>query len=186
MRIISGEAGRRRFFLPKGCSIRPTSDRVKEALFNILHPVSGQSFLDLFAGSGNVGFEALSRGASRVVFVEQNVVLANAIRENLTAFGFRERCITLAMGVGRGIQELAVRGERFDILFADPPYEKKMIEETLLYLEDGKLLLDDAVIVLQHSVRETLPKSLSNRYILTDQRKYGYTGLSFLKLAAGE
>lgn len=186
MRIIGGEAGRRRFFLPKGCSIRPTSDRVKEALFNILQSVSGQSFLDLFAGSGNVGFEALSRGASRVVLIEKDESLTNAIRQNIMTFGFRERCVVLAMGVERGIQELSAKGERFDILFADPPYEKNLIEKTLQYLEDGKLFMDDTVLVLQHSVRETLPKSLSNRYILTDQRKYGYTGLSFLKLAAGE
>jgi len=186
MRIISGEARGRRFSLPKRSSIRPTSDRIKEALFNILHPLTGRVFLDIFAGSGNVGLEALSRRASRVVFIERNAILAGAIKKNVMEFGFRERCETLTMEVGRGIRELVARGERFDILFIDPPYERDLIEKTLQHLEDGALFLDDARIVIQHSAKETLPKTLSNRYILTDQRKYGYTRLSFLKPISGE
>jgi len=181
MRIISGKARGRRFSLPKGSSIRPTSDKIKEALFNILRPSAGKYFLDIFAGSGNIGLEALSRGAARVVFIEDNAILAGAIKKTIIALDFSERAETLTMDVRRGIHELVVRGERFDILFIDPPYERDLIEKTLQYLEDGKLFFDDAVVVVQHSAKETLSNTLSNHYLLTDQRKYGYTMLTFLK-----
>lgn len=172
--------------MPRGCSARPTSDRVKEALFNILGPVEGTTFLDIFAGSGSVGIEALSRGASGVVFIEKNATLAKAIRKNVDAFGFRERSQTFSAGAGSGIRELAARGDRFDILFADPPYEQGFVAKTLQYLEGGELFSSEAVIVIQHSPKETFNEAISNRYLLTDQRKYGYTILSFLKPTAGE
>jgi 16S rRNA (guanine966-N2)-methyltransferase len=171
MRIIGGEAKGRQIYLPRGSNIRPTSDRTKEALF---------------AGSGNVGFEALSRGAARVVFVEKNIALANAIRKNIKDFGFSERSEALTIELRRGIQELAARGERFDVLFADPPYERDLIGKTLQYLEDGRLFSREGIIVIQHSVRETLQETTSKQYTLTDQRRSGDTVLSFLKLVAGK
>jgi 16S rRNA (guanine966-N2)-methyltransferase len=186
MRIIGGQVGGRRIILPKGCSLRPTTDRVKEALFNILQPIAGKVFLDIFAGSGSVGIEALSRGAARVVFIEKNAILTDAIRKSVETFGFRKRCKILTMGVGHGIRELAAQGEQFDILFIDPPYEQGLIEKTLQYLEGGELLLSGAMVVIQHAAKETFLKTLSNRYVLTDQRKYGYTMLSFLRSIAGE
>lgn len=186
MRIIGGEAKGRRIYLPRGSNIRPTSDRTKEALFNILQPIAGKIFLDMFAGSGNVGFEALSRGAARVVFVEKNIALANSIRKNIKDFGFSERSEALTIELRRGIQELTARGEKFDVLFADPPYERDLIGKTLQYLEDGRLFSREGIIVIQHSVRETLQETTSNQYTLTDQRRSGDTVLSFLKLVAGK
>lgn len=184
MRIIGGVAKGRRIYLPRGCNIRPTSDRIKETLFNILQPVEGNIFLDLFAGSGNVGCEALSRGAARVVFVEKSASLANAIKRNVEDFGFGERSETLKMELKRAVQELGGRGEKFDILFADPPYEKDLIKKTLQCLEDGKLLFKGSVIIIQHSVREALQETTGNQYTLTDQRRSGDTALSFLKAIA--
>jgi 16S rRNA (guanine966-N2)-methyltransferase len=186
MRIIGGVAKGRRIHLPRGCNIRPTSDRTRETLFNILHPMEGKMFLDMFAGSGNVGFEALSRGAARAVFVEKNIALANAIRRNIEDFGFGERSEALAMELRRGIRELSARGETFDILFADPPYERGFIRKTLQYLEDGMLFSQEGFIVIQHSVRESLQQKEADQYILMDQRRSGDTTLSFLKLATGK
>jgi 16S rRNA (guanine(966)-N(2))-methyltransferase RsmD len=186
MRIVGGEARNRQIYLPKKCRIRPTSDKIKETLFNILRDVEGKSFLDLFAGSGNVGIEALSRGAARVVFIERNVVLTNAIEKNVESLGLRLRCQMLKMEVGRGIRELGERGEKFDTLFADPPYETGLIKKTLKNLEDGRLFTGSSTIVVQHSKREALPESMSDHYVLQDQRIYGDTALSFLIIHSNE
>jgi len=186
MRIIGGTARSRQIYLPKKCRIRPTSDKIKETLFNILHDVQGENFLDLFAGSGSVGMEALSRGAARVVFIEKNVVLANAIKNNVENLGLRPQCEMLIMEVGRGIRELGEKREKFDTLFADPPYEKGLIKKTLKNLEDGRLFTGSSTIVVQHSKRETLPESMSDHYVLRDQRIYGDTALSFLIIHSNE
>ena len=186
MRIIGGTSKGRRLFLPKGCQIRPTSDRVKESLFNILHPVDGKSFLDLFAGSGNVGLEALSRGAAKVMFIEKDLILANAIAKNRDNYGYNNIGKVIALEVESGIHELCKKGEKFDILFADPPYDEGYIKKTLQYLADGRLIGMDGTIVIQHSIREIFQDTLSSHYIFTDQRIYSDTALSFLKLNLGE
>ncbi|MBU2026805.1 MAG: RsmD family RNA methyltransferase, partial [Proteobacteria bacterium] len=105
MRISGGEARGRTIRLLKGCRIRPTAERIKESLFGILSPVTGRAFLDLFAGSGNVGLEALSRGARFAVFVEKDIRLADAIRTNISLLGFAGKgeviAADAAMGLGR-------------------------------------------------------------------------------------
>jgi len=182
MRIIGGEASGRTILLPKGYKTRPTSDKTKEMLFNILHGVEGKRFLDLFAGSGNVGLEALSRRASRVVFIEKDSTLVKAIKRNICNFKFNGRGEVIAMDAGTGIRELHQRGDRFDILFADPPYEKGFVSKTLQHLEDWGVVACDGIIIVQHSKRELLQEIASDHYILTDQRRIGDTSLSFLKL----
>jgi 16S rRNA (guanine966-N2)-methyltransferase len=181
MRIIGGEARGRRIHLPRGCRIRPTADRVKESLFDMLHPVAGASFLDMFAGCGNCGFEALSRGARSAVFIEKEPRLADAIRENLRLLGFEGRAEVIAADAERGVRRLAQRGERFDILFADPPYEEGFLPGIMKWLEGANLLAENGIIVLQHSVREALQGSYVQAMAVADQRRYGDTMLSFLK-----
>jgi 16S rRNA (guanine966-N2)-methyltransferase len=180
MRIIGGEAKGRRLGAPKGCRIRPTADRIKEALFNLLQPISGKSFLDLYAGSGSVGLEALSRGVARVVFIEKNPALVHLINKNLQECGFDAPFATLAMDVRHGLKQLANRQAQFDILFADPPYEKMLIDETIRLIGESSLVSGNGLIVLQHSFRE--PIHNANSFELFDQRRYGDTILSFLKL----
>jgi len=182
MRIIGGEAKGRIILLPKGYTTRPTSDKTKETLFNILHNVEGKCLLDLFAGSGNVGLEALSRRASRVVFIEKDSTLAKAIKRSICNFEFNGRGEVIAMDSGTGIRELHQRGERFDILFADPPYEKGFVKKTLQNLKDWGVVACNGIIIFQHSIREPLHEIASDHYILTDQRRSGDTTLSFLKL----
>lgn len=181
MRIIGGGAKGRPIRLPGGCRIRPTTDRVKESLFNILNPVEGSYFLDIYAGCGNVGLEALSRGARSSVFVEKDLRLVEAIRENLRLLGFEGRGEVIAAGAEQGLQCLEKRGEKFDILFADPPYGGGYFPEILKCLEETGLLSENSIIVLQHSVREDPTGSLTRALVMTDQRRYGDTLLSFLK-----
>ncbi|MDA8126101.1 MAG: 16S rRNA (guanine(966)-N(2))-methyltransferase RsmD [Deltaproteobacteria bacterium] len=181
MRIIGGEAGGRPLHLPKGCRIRPTSDRVKESLFAILRDVSGCRFLDLFAGSGNVGLEALSRGARDAVFVEKAPLLAAAIKDNLQRLGYQGRAEIIAADAVSGLRRLAKRGERFEILFADPPYEEGLLEELGAGLQEADLLAEEGLVVLQHSVHETWEPSQWPPLTLADQRRYGDTLLTFLE-----
>ncbi len=181
MRIIGGEARGRRIHLPRGGRIRPTADRVKESLFDILHPVEGARFLDIFAGCGNCGLEALSRGACRAVFIEKEPRLVEAIRENLRLLGFEGRAEVIAADAERGVGRLAKKAERFDILFADPPYDEGFLAEIMKWLEKANLLAVNGIIVLQHSVREPLEGSCVQAMAVADQRRYGDTMLSFLK-----
>ncbi len=180
MRIIGGEARGRVVRLPAGSRIRPTADRVKESLFNILHSVEGSYFLDLFAGSGNVGLETLSRGARFSIFVERDVRLVEAIRKNLAQLGFSERADVIAADAERGLGRLVQRKERFDIVFADPPYDEGLARETLQWLGKEDVLTENGIVVLQHSVREELEGSRAQALVIADQRRYGDTMLSFL------
>jgi len=184
MRITGGKAAGRRFTLPRGLAVRPTTDRVREALFNILAPLSGMTFLDLYAGSGAVGCEALSRGAIRAVFVECDAGAARIIRKNVEGLGFEGNCEVLAMEVRRGFKLLMYRRERFDVLFADPPYGEGLINETLRCLSDGSLVAVDGVLILQHSRREAPSEPLPAVFSIAEQRRYGETVLSFLKYKA--
>ncbi|MGB9825598.1 MAG: 16S rRNA (guanine(966)-N(2))-methyltransferase RsmD, partial [Desulfofundulus sp.] len=121
MRVIAGIAKKSRLKIPRGWKGRPTADRVKESLFNILSPlIPGSCFLDLYAGTGNVGIEALSRGAQRVVFVEQDKKAVRVIRDNLVHVGFSERAELLAQDVFLALRQLG--GQSFDVIFLDPPY----------------------------------------------------------------
>jgi 16S rRNA (guanine(966)-N(2))-methyltransferase RsmD len=183
MRVIGGESRGKTIRLPGGCRIRPTTDRVKGALFNILGSLEGKSFLDLYAGCGNVGLEALSRGAQRLVFVEKDRRLFETIRENLRLLGFEARAEVIAADAEEGVRRLRIRGERFDLLFADPPYEEGFPAKIVAYLGGAELLAENGAIILQHSRREPLKQPVNDALIVYDQRRYGDTLLSFLKNA---
>jgi 16S rRNA (guanine(966)-N(2))-methyltransferase RsmD len=179
MRIIGGEARGRPVRLPGGCTIRPTADRVKKSLFDILGPVAGETFVDVFAGSGNVGLEALSRGAGFAFFVESQTRLAAVIRTNLDQFGYVGRAEVIARDAERGIAWLRERGERVDVVFADPPYDEGFVSKTLLWLASGALLKPGGLVVMQHSAREMPEGPLIGQLSAIDQRSYGDTVLSF-------
>jgi 16S rRNA (guanine966-N2)-methyltransferase len=181
MRIIGGQARGRTVCLPGGCRIRPTADRVKKSLFDILHPVTGKTFLDLFAGSGNVGLESLSRGALYAVFVERDPRLVEAIQKNLAQLAYCARAEVIAADAERGIGRLVQKRRRFDLVFADPPYDEGLTVSTLKWLEKGDLLAENGIVILQHSIRETPEGSKIRTLAVTDQRRYGDTVLSFLK-----
>lgn len=159
-RIIGGEGKRRRLKSPRGLSTRPTGSRVKQTLFDILAgELPGARFLDLFAGGGGVGLEALSRGAAYVVLVDRDSQAVAAIRENL-------RRLAGAGGEARVFQQEAVvaisaltdSGERFDLVFLDPPYESALYEAALLGV--GGLLNPGGAAVAQHFHKRPLPETI--------------------------
>jgi 16S rRNA (guanine966-N2)-methyltransferase len=180
MRIISGTSRGRKLATPRSLSLRPTSDRVKESIFNILQDkVDGRVVLDLFAGTGNLGIEALSRGAKRAVFVEKGRHAIQLIQRNLAQLGFGEKSEILEKDVNRAIGILKQRGECFDLVFMDPPYQKGWIENTLMKLGSHPIYGSGSILVVEHNRREPLPHRLVG-WDLIRQRRIGDTVLSFL------
>ncbi len=185
MRITGGETKGRTFHFPSKSNSRPTSDFLREALFNLLGFPEDQLFLDLFAGSGSVGLEALSRYAKTVVFVEKSKSLAAIIRENASLCGYSEKCRIIAADVQSTLRDLYGKQYQFDIIFADPPYHQGLIAETLRLLGKYRILQKDGVIILQHSQKEQ-PESLPEGMYLADQRKYGENILTFVRMATND
>ena len=178
MRVIAGVAKGRRLKAPRGWPGRPTADRVKEALFNILSPrVPGSCFLDLFAGTGNVGIEALSRGAERAVFVERDARAVRAIHDNLAAAGCERRAVVLKMDVPAAVREMSAK-ERFDLIFVDPPYGMGMEVSALALIGQCGLLKSDGWVVVESGKRENLPADCAGM-VLFRRERYGDTVLSF-------
>ena len=180
MRITGGEMRGRRISSPPTRDVRPTPDAVRESLFNLLPPVSGQTFLDLYAGSGIVGLEALSRGAKCVVFVEKQAIIARKIKEQVAALGLENRSLVMTMSVDKGVATLSGREERYDVIFADQPYERDWISKTLHYCRQDDLFAEGGLLVLQRSVREKIEGMDSNQgFVCVDERRYGDTVLTF-------
>jgi 16S rRNA (guanine966-N2)-methyltransferase len=179
MRIIGGAVGGRRIQAPPGQDTRPTSDRVREALFSILgSPAAASRVLDLYAGAGTLALEALSRGAGRAVLVEQAPPALKCIRTNLALLGLQDRAEVMAIPVARALRRLGAAGAQFEWIFVDAPYASGQSAATLAALGSGALLAADAVVVVEHDRRGELPAS-NGVLELRDQRVYGDTGLSF-------
>jgi 16S rRNA (guanine(966)-N(2))-methyltransferase RsmD len=180
MRIIGGKSKGRVLASPKGQAIRPTSDRVKESIFDILQDkIGGKIVLDLFAGTGNLGIEALSRGAKKVIFVEKERQALGLIQRNLNQFGLEKRSEILPRNVTRAIGILNERRECFDLILMDPPYERGLIRKTLLELNSQRIYHKDSILVIEHNRREPLPHILEG-WNLIRQRRMGDTVISFL------
>jgi 16S rRNA (guanine966-N2)-methyltransferase len=178
-RVIGGQGRGRRLKSPAGTETRPTGARVKQALFDILAlQVPGGSFLDLFAGGGGIGLEALSRGASRVVLVDRSSGAVQAIRANVAAMAnlggdvqvFRQEARTAVAG-------LAATGERFDVVFLDPPYESDLYEP-LLDQAGHQLLAEGGVVVAEHFHKRALPERIGH-LVCTRSVRIGDHRLSF-------
>ena len=180
MRVISGNLKGKKLFALKGLSLRPTSDRVKEAIFDILQKFPpGENVLDLFAGTGALGIEALSRGARRAVFVEENARSGAVLRRNIEACRLSDQAEVVAREVQSGLEALEERGDRFDLVFLDPPYGKGLAYRTLESLSRSSILAANALIVAEHSPDEDLASVPSLERI--DWRKYGGTEVSFFR-----
>ena len=182
MRVISGSAGGIRLESVKGHEYRPTAERVKEALFNIIgSQLIDASFLDLYAGTGSIGIEALSRGALSCTFVEKSQKAVAIIRRNLDKTGLRDRAQILQCHVFYALNRLAEKRMSFDYIFLDPPYEKGMANRTLKEISSLalKLLTNSGIIIVEESKREKL--HLEQNMILSRQETYGDTSISFIK-----
>lgn len=151
MRVIAGSARSLRLKTLEGLDTRPTTDRIKETLFNIIGPTIYDSiFLDLFSGSGGIGIEALSRGAKEAVFVEKNPKAMRCIKDNLKFTRLGSRATTMTADVMNALYRL--EGEKiFDIIFMDPPYDRELEKKVLEYLSDSDLVYDDTTIIVEAS-----------------------------------
>ena len=181
MRVISGTAKGRRLASFHGDRIRPTADRIKEALFNILNSSFGsledRQVLDLFSGTGNLGIEALSRGAAKAVFIDENPKSVAILKKNIDICGFAGRSEIIISTVEAGIRILSRKGYRFNLVFLDPPYGKGLVTKTLNDLANDTILEEEAIVIAEHSSREVPPDEYG--YLtLSDRRKYGDTGVS--------
>jgi 16S rRNA (guanine(966)-N(2))-methyltransferase RsmD len=180
MRIISGTSRGKKLRTLRGQTIRPTSDRVKESIFNILaEEVAGKHVLDLFAGTGNLGIEALSRGATKTIFVEKEKSAIDLIKKNLSQCGFADRSQIITGEVERAIRHLHRKGEVFDLIFMDPPYRKGLVQRTLEILQTQSVHHEGSILVIEHDRREALSESMQG-WTLTRKRQFGDTVVSFI------
>ncbi|MCQ9208245.1 MAG: 16S rRNA (guanine(966)-N(2))-methyltransferase RsmD [Omnitrophica bacterium] len=179
MRVIAGKFKGRILKMPKGAKIRPSSQKIKAALFNILgEQIHGASFLELFAGSGNIGIEALSHGAVKVTFVERNRLCIKAIQSNLKRLGLEAEI--LSFDVERAIHLLKQKGEKFDFVFLDPPYYEDKLKNCLIKLGRYDILRPHSYVIAEHNKREVLPEQLP-RLKLMFTKRYGDAALSFYR-----
>ena len=150
MRVIAGSARRLLLITVDGLDTRPTTDRIKETLFNMLNPsLPGSRFLDLFSGSGAIAIEALSRGAEQATLVEMNKKAITCIKDNLSHTHLEEKARVMAMDVLSAIRMLEGQNEVFDYIYMDPPYRKELEREVLFALAHSPLISEDTVIIVE-------------------------------------
>jgi 16S rRNA (guanine966-N2)-methyltransferase len=183
MRITGGEFASRVLRVPKR-AVRPTAERVREALFSMLAhrgALAGARVLDVFAGSGALGLEALSRGAASALFVEQSREVAETLAANVAALAVGARARIVTRDAAAALRAIAARGEQFDLCFVDPPYASRLAAETLALLAGGGLLSERAVLVAE-SDRRHAPGPIAG-LVLALERLYGDTLISLYGLA---
>jgi len=191
MRVIAGQAKGTKLRSIKNTQIRPTLDQVREALFNILgHDLSGEFFLDLFGGSGAVGIEALSRGAKKVVWVENNRHSQDLIYANLKKCRFEDNdeikasffnWELLKMDAFQAFTVLEKKSLKFDVIYIDPPFADSLYERCLTCLSKSRLLKKESLVVVEHHNKNILQENYG-KLLLNDQRLLGDTALSFYSL----
>ncbi len=168
MRVITGSSRGRKLITPAGYDVRPTTDTVKESVFSIIQfSVEGRTFLDAFAGSGQMGIEALSRGARSAVFVDSSRKSLEAVRKNLSLTGLTDRAVVVPSDT---LSFLARCGEKFDIAYLDPPYQTGLLQEALKLLP--AVMNSSGKIICEHPAEETLEKSVEN-FVIKKQYRYG-------------
>jgi 16S rRNA (guanine966-N2)-methyltransferase len=184
MRVIAGKFRSRTLRSLKGQMLRPTSDRLRETLFNILGAtVSGSTFVDLYAGTGAVGIEALSRGARQAIFVEQHAPAVALIRRNLEALGIGPEAEILGMDVGRAIERLGPRHVHAQFVFLDPPYAADVeYESALEALGESPLVAPDGRVIVEHLRKRELPERAGSLE-LARVVEQGDASLSFYRLS---
>ena len=183
MRIIAGTHGSRRFEAPAGKQTRPTLDKVKEAVFSSLGGFfSGGAVLDLYAGSGGIGFEALSRGMDKAVFVDHSRDAVRVIKKNIEQLGFAERAAVLPIRAEAAIRQLAKKGQTFDLVYLDPPYRLQENVHVVEQLISGGLLGRNAVVVIESLKEESFPERIGS-LVRYKEAVYGITRISYYKMS---
>lgn len=184
MRVVSGSAKGRPLKSVPGNGTRPTTDKVKEAVFSMIGPYfEGGAVLDLFAGTGGLGIEALSRGMESAVFVDMEAKSIDTIHANLKATKLDERAQVYRNDAGRAISALEKRGRVFDLVFLDPPYRLKHGDELMITLVDKGMLHEGAIVVLEHESSYAYPEDIPGFYRLREA-VYGETTISIYQYEA--
>jgi len=184
MRVIAGKYRSRLLRTPGFLGIRPTSDRLRETLFNILGPsVEDSLFIDLYAGTGAIGIEAISRGAREVFFIDRDPDCISLVRQNLESLDIRTGAEVITAGVQRGLDKLAARHLVADFIFFDPPYADAGYSDLLEYLDASHLVAPRGIVIAEHSSRLELPERF-DRLERTRLLEQGDAALSFYRLAA--
>ncbi|HEU4963069.1 MAG TPA: 16S rRNA (guanine(966)-N(2))-methyltransferase RsmD [Bacilli bacterium] len=188
MRVISGEFRGRRLQAVPGSKTRPTTDKVKESMFNIIGPYFEAGLaLDLFAGTGGLGLESLSRGMDKCIFIEMDVKAFRTVRDNVKTLGLdRDRAEVFKNEARKALEQLADRELRFDLVFLDPPYHKiELYEQVMTKLIDSNLLADDAYVVAEHAADVELPDTYGKAKRWR-QAQYGDIAISFYRFDADD
>ncbi|NCU32668.1 MAG: 16S rRNA (guanine(966)-N(2))-methyltransferase RsmD, partial [Candidatus Moranbacteria bacterium] len=171
MRIITGKLRGRKLKSPKNFDIRPTSDRVKEAVFSILDPFMSENavLVDLFCGTGNLGLEAISRGAKTVYFSDSSRESIALAKENIITCGVSDQAVILAGDFKQNINRI---GEKVDIVLLDPPYSSGFLLQSLQAIDEFNILKDDGIVLCEHSSKENLPENIGSLHFFKT-RRYG-------------
>ncbi len=186
LRVISGTARGHKLKTLKGSNTRPTSDRVKESLFNIISGyIIDADVLDLFAGTGNLGIEALSRGAGSAVFVDKSRECCEIIKDNLAHTKLSDKAAVIPGDIKAEIEKLYKEGKKFDIIFLDPPYNKNFVTETLYYLAKNDIIKFNGILVGERDYIDEVPEEVGIFRLIRNER-YGDTVLSFYKPHTGQ
>lgn len=184
MRIIAGKNKGTKLYTLEGDDItRPTLDRVKEALFNIIMPkLNGSIILDLFAGSGALGIEALSRGANKVVFCDNSPKAVNIIKNNVSKTRNEEKSQIIHKDYKKCLDYLSEKKIKFNIIFLDPPYKTNYIDESINIILEKNLLDEDGTIIIETDEKDRIIKQLEDKKVnIYDIRKYGRVNIIFLE-----
>lgn len=184
MRIITGSAKGRKLAVPQGMDTRPTSDRVKQSLFNILSiRVIDAKVLDAFAGTGNLGLEALSQGAESAVFIENNRNTLKVLQKNVEDLGFQECASIYSSDTLEVLRELQRRAMSFDLIFLDPPYGRGLIEKTIEKISEFSLLGTEGIIISEQDAVDAVPDKVQ-KISCYRREKYGRTQIAFWRWEA--
>lgn len=179
MRIIAGKCGGRHINPPRTSRIRPTTDRIKQMIFDALgYPFHFSRVLDLFAGTGNLGLEAMSRGARSVVFVDNSSMAIKTIAANCQLLSLSASSKIIQMDVFRALNQFSKKSEKFDLIFADPPYRKMYVHQLLAFFDTAQLLSETGILVLEHASLD-IPQINLVHIQLLKHKKTGETSFSF-------
>ena len=180
MRVIAGEARRLKLVTPEGNDTRPTQDRIKETLFNMLqNDVPGAVFIDVFAGSGGIGIEALSRGAKKAYFIENNIKAIKCINQNLQTTKFEDRATVLKSDVLVGLKN--VKEKEVDLIFVDPPYESGLYERTFELLSRLPYVTEYTMLIAECSLDMDLSVFEDNGFEIIKEKRYKTNQHVFMK-----
>jgi 16S rRNA (guanine(966)-N(2))-methyltransferase RsmD len=181
MRVLAGALKGRRLVTPRGSTTRPTADQVRLALMDTLMPHLPEArLLDLFAGAGGVGLEALSRGAAHATFVERDARAVAALRENVETLGVAAQARVERGDVRAALERLAREGARFDLVFLDPPYDEDLVTPTLEQLGASATVAPEALVIAQHRTKQA-PAGTFGRLRAYRTRRFGETTLTFFR-----